>query len=122
MAGKSSPGAEPAERTLVITRVFDAPRNVVFQAWTKKEHLDRWCAPRGFTILDSEGELRPGGRWRCCMRSPDGVDHGGKTRLTLHQAIFESVESRDAHEGGWSECLDILSDYLAALRVQSGDR
>lgn len=163
MAGKSSPGAEPAERTLVITRVFDAPRNVVFQAWTKKEHLDRWCAPRGFTILDSEGELRPGGRWRCCMRSPDGVeyrisgiyrevvedellvfthaweneagkrghetlvtvrfaDHGGKTRLTLHQAIFESVESRDAHGGGWSECLDILSEYLAALRIQSGDR
>ena len=45
------------------------------------------------------------------------ADHGGKIRLTFHQAIFESIESRDAHEGGWSECLDILSDYLAALRV-----
>ena len=67
--------APDADRELSIVRVFDAPRHLVFQAWTQKEHLDRWSAPKGFTIPFSEGELRPGGRWRCCMRAPDGSEH-----------------------------------------------
>ena len=59
---------------LILERVFDAPRHLVFQAWTQKEHMDKWSAPRGYTIAFSEGELRPGGRWRCCMRAPDGTE------------------------------------------------
>jgi uncharacterized protein YndB with AHSA1/START domain len=59
---------------LVITRSFDAPRSLVFKAWTEREHLVHWSAPKGFTITHSEGDLRPGGAWRACMRSPDGVD------------------------------------------------
>jgi uncharacterized protein YndB with AHSA1/START domain len=42
------------------------------------------------------------------------ADHGGKTMLTLHQAVFESVTARDAHHGGWSTALDCLGDYLAS--------
>jgi uncharacterized protein YndB with AHSA1/START domain len=71
-ARKDSPADAPADRVLVLTRVFDAPRRLVFEAWTKKEHLDRWCAPRGFTIPSSEGDLRPGGVWRCLMIAPNG--------------------------------------------------
>jgi uncharacterized protein YndB with AHSA1/START domain len=62
------------ERTLVITRVFDAPVSLVWQAWTQSEHISKWSAPRGFTIPHSEGDLRPGGQWRCCMRAPDGKE------------------------------------------------
>ena len=65
----------PADRTLVITRVFDAPRHLVFEAWTKKEHLDRWCAPRGFATPHSAGDFRPGGAWESCMIAPDGTRH-----------------------------------------------
>jgi uncharacterized protein YndB with AHSA1/START domain len=156
----SAAKSEPSEgRVLNMTRVFDAPRSLVFQAWTRKEHIDRWLAPRGFTIPFSEGDLRPGGHWRCCMVSLQGAehwlsgtyreiienellvfthaweedskrghetlvtvrfaDHGGKTRVTFQQATFASVESRDGHAGGWGECLDILADYLATLRVQA---
>ncbi len=61
---------EPADRVLVITRIFDAPPSLVFQAWTQHEHLVRWCAPHGFTITYSEGDVRPGGRWRSSMRAP----------------------------------------------------
>ncbi|MGA7489081.1 MAG: SRPBCC domain-containing protein [Xanthobacteraceae bacterium] len=76
MAARTKADAtEPGDRALAVTRVFDAPRSLVFQAWTRKEHLDRWCAPRGFAVPYSEGELRPGGVWRCCMRSPGGVEH-----------------------------------------------
>lgn len=68
---------EHAAGALVIdvTRVFDAPRELVFSAWTQKKHLDRWSAPKEFTIPFSEGDFRPGGIWRCCMRAPDGAEH-----------------------------------------------
>ncbi len=74
MAAKTRIAAEPAERMLVMQRIFDAPRELVFKAWTEPEHLVRWSCPRGFTLTHCEGELRPGGPWRSCMRSPDGKD------------------------------------------------
>jgi len=65
-----------AAEELVLTRVFDAPRELVFDAWTKAEHLQQWQgAPRGFTVTAQESDIRPGGGFRICMRSPEGVDH-----------------------------------------------
>src|SRR3954469_17360382 len=60
--------------TLDLTREINAPRDIVFRAWRDAELLTRWCAPRGFTITASEGDFRPGGAWRTCMRSPAGED------------------------------------------------
>jgi uncharacterized protein YndB with AHSA1/START domain len=59
-------------RTLLIERTFDAPVALVWTCWTDKKHMDQWSVPRGFTVARSEGDLRPGGKWRCCMRSPEG--------------------------------------------------
>lgn len=71
-----SEGSRTAELELVITRVFNAPRELVFDAWTKAEHLQHWQgAPRGFTVTTQESDIRPGGGFRICMRSPEGVDH-----------------------------------------------
>jgi uncharacterized protein YndB with AHSA1/START domain len=64
--------AKTEDRTLVLERVFDAPVSLVWSCWTEKDHLDQWSVPRGFTVPYSEGELRPGGKWRCCMRAPNG--------------------------------------------------
>ncbi|HEU4364819.1 MAG TPA: SRPBCC domain-containing protein [Candidatus Krumholzibacteria bacterium] len=58
-----------------MTRVFDASRELVFRAWTDRVHLMHWSAPHGFTVTHSEGDLRPGGRWRACMRSPEGTEY-----------------------------------------------
>jgi uncharacterized protein YndB with AHSA1/START domain len=66
--------AAAAEPVLVIERVFDAPRELVFKAWTEPQHLVHWSCPHGFTLTHCEGDLEPGGRWRSCMRSPDGRD------------------------------------------------
>lgn len=64
------------ETDLVITRVFDAPRELVFDAWTKAEHLQHWQgAPRGFTVTTEKSDIRPGGGFRICMRSPNGAEH-----------------------------------------------
>lgn len=61
---------------LLITRLYDAPRQLVFDAWTLPEHLTQWqAAPMGFTVTVTESDIRPGGGFLLCMRSPDGVDH-----------------------------------------------
>lgn len=57
-----------------IERVFDAPRELVWKAWTEPEHLMKWSCPHGFSMILSEGDLRPGGSWRAGMRSPQGED------------------------------------------------
>jgi uncharacterized protein YndB with AHSA1/START domain len=61
-----------AESTLTLTRIFDAPRALVFRAWTDPALAAHWWAPRGFTLISCEMQVRPGGAWRRCMRSPDG--------------------------------------------------
>jgi uncharacterized protein YndB with AHSA1/START domain len=59
---------------LVIVRTFDAPRKLVWQAWTEPKHLTRWYGPKGFTAPFCTVDLRVGGRYLNCMRSPEGQD------------------------------------------------
>jgi len=61
------------ERELVITRVFDAPREFVFKAWTDPKHVAQWWGPKGFTNPVCELNVRPGGAIRIHMRGPDGT-------------------------------------------------
>jgi uncharacterized protein YndB with AHSA1/START domain len=63
------------ERSVAITRVFDAPRERVFAAWTQAKHLAHWFGPKGFTVPSCEADPRPGGVFRLCMRSPEGKDY-----------------------------------------------
>ena len=63
------------QHTVVLTRVFDAPRERVFECWTRAEHLQHWFAPKGFTIHSCETDPRPGGVFKLCMRAPDGEEH-----------------------------------------------
>jgi len=62
--------AKTADRDLVITRVFDAPRDLVFKAWTDPEQLKRWYAPRGCEIHFAKLDIRPGGTFHSCIRNP----------------------------------------------------
>jgi len=63
---------QPAPLKLVLTRIFAAPRSLVFAAWTQPRHIKQWSAPAGFTIPVSRGDLRVGGKWRACMLTPQG--------------------------------------------------
>jgi uncharacterized protein YndB with AHSA1/START domain len=74
MAARTSPALQSAERELVITRVLDAPRSLVFKAWTEPEHFVRWWGPKGFTTPFCKMDVRPGGVLYYCMRSPEGRD------------------------------------------------
>src|SRR4030042_5837484 len=65
----------PSEREIVMTRVFDAPRELVFGAHSNCEHMSRWGRPRGFTLSLCEMDFRPGGAYRCVQRAPDGAGY-----------------------------------------------
>jgi uncharacterized protein YndB with AHSA1/START domain len=64
-----------AQHELHITRVFDAPRELVWKVWTDPEHAKHWAGPRQFTATHFENDRRPGGKWRLCLHS-DGFDMG----------------------------------------------
>jgi uncharacterized protein YndB with AHSA1/START domain len=156
MAAISSDAIGSSDRVLVVERVFDAPRSLVFRAWIEPQHLVRWFGPRGFAVPSYTIDPRPGGGWRCCMVSPRGgenwvrgvfrevleperlaftwahenadgalghetlitvtfADLGEKTKLTLRQETFESVEARNDHRSGWTSSVECLAEYLATL-------
>lgn len=57
------------------TRIFDAPRELVFDGWTKVEHLSKWWRPRGFKTAFQKFDIKPSGTWEFIMHGPDGVDY-----------------------------------------------
>jgi uncharacterized protein YndB with AHSA1/START domain len=63
-----------------ITRLYDAPVTVVWDAWTDPKQLAQWWGPRGFTITTHSKDLRPGGNWKYTMHGPDGVDYPNNTK------------------------------------------
>jgi uncharacterized protein YndB with AHSA1/START domain len=144
---------DTAARELVVTRIIDAPRDIVFSAWADPKQAAQWWGPQGFTTISCDMDVRPGGAYRACMRSPEGTQHcrrgryrevvkperlvftfawedangnpghetlvrvtfadlGGKTELTLHQAIFDTVGACDAHRAGWTSTLERFAEYL----------
>ena len=74
-AGKQKDSnANTADREIVLTRIFDATRELVWKAWTEPKHIVQWWGPRGFTTTIHEMDLRPGGIWRLTMYGPDGAE------------------------------------------------
>lgn len=70
------------DRELVFVRVFDAPRRMVWEAWTDPKQVALWWGPRGFTTTIEEMDVRPGGVWKQVMHGPDGMDYPNKSIFT----------------------------------------
>jgi len=66
----------PSDQEIVLTRVFDAPRRLVWDAFTKPELLKRWFGPRGWSLVVCEVDLKVGGGFRFVLRGPDGQEMG----------------------------------------------
>ena len=84
---------------MVVTRVFDAPRELVWKAWTDPKYLMQWWGPKGFTSPFCTIDFRVGGRFLCCMRAPDGKEYwnGGEYHeIVLHEKIVYSMYFADA--------------------------
>jgi len=92
------------ERELVINRVFDAPRELVFRMWTDPKHMAQWWGPRAHPSASVELEARPGGRWRHCLRSVEtGEDlwHHGEFREVVppERLVFTFVWEEEGERG-----------------------
>ena len=72
---KRSSASNDEARSIIASRVFNAPRELVWKAWSHAEHLANWWGPNGFTITTHAYEFRPGGEWRFVMHGPDGTDY-----------------------------------------------
>jgi uncharacterized protein YndB with AHSA1/START domain len=75
MAGARQETRATADREIVISRVIDAPRELVFEAFTEVRHLSQWWGPEGFTTTTRSFEFREGGTWDFVMHGPDGTDY-----------------------------------------------
>lgn len=63
------------DREIVITRLINAPRDLVWRMWTEPEHLEKWWGPNGFTVTTHDIDIREGGEWNFIMHGPDGRDY-----------------------------------------------
>lgn len=71
----------PTGSEFVISRVFDAPRDLMWKLFTDPEHMKKWWGPKGFTVIHSKMDLRPGGTYHYGMKAPDGTPMWGKFKF-----------------------------------------
>ena len=91
------------DREIVIKRTLDAPRELVFAAWTDLKHLPHWYGPNGFTTTIHEMDLRPGGVWRLTMHGPDGRDYTSKivfSEVVRPERLVYRHSRRGRHRAG----------------------
>jgi uncharacterized protein YndB with AHSA1/START domain len=84
LTASNSEATLTSDREITVTRVFDAPRELVFEAWTDPEQVVQWWGPFGFTTTIQEMDVRPGGVWRFVMHGPDGTNYN-------NHVVFEEV-------------------------------
>jgi uncharacterized protein YndB with AHSA1/START domain len=98
----------PSDRELAMSRVFDAPRELVFEAWTNPEHLPHWLlGPEGWTMPVCEIDLRPGGEWHFGWRGSDGTEmemRGVYREITPPERLVNT----ESWGGDWPETINTL--------------
>ncbi len=77
------PELQEDERTIVSTRVFNAPRSMVYQAFANPKQVVEWWGPHGFSTTVLDMDLRPGGKWRIVMHGPDGINYPNEMTFTV---------------------------------------
>lgn len=109
----------PCGRELSVTRVFDAPRELVWRAWTEPGAALRWMGPAAHPATHYEQDLRPGGHWRGCLRGEDGIDlwQGGVYKEIIEP---ERLVFTFAWDGGDGQP-DHLRGHETVVTVQFAD-
>jgi uncharacterized protein YndB with AHSA1/START domain len=95
-------GAQTSSKSFVMTRVFDAPRELVWMCFTDPEHMKQWWGPKGVKVVKSQMDLRPGGSYHYGMQTPDGKVMWGKMvyRKIDPQDRIEFINSFSDEAGG----------------------
>jgi uncharacterized protein YndB with AHSA1/START domain len=101
------------DREIVETRIFDAPRKLVFKVWTEAEHIAKWWGPDGFTNTIHIMDVRPGGIWNLTMHGPDGTDYINKmiyTKIINQELIVYKHDATLENEAGEFETTVIFEE------------
>ncbi len=114
ISATSSATTESSEWDLVMTRVFDAPRELVFKVWTDVRHMAQWWGPKEFTNPVCELDVRVGGAIRIHMRAPDGVVHPMVGVFEEIVAPERLVFVSSALDGNGNSMFDVLSTVTFA--------
>ena len=118
MSARNNLDLEQDPRSIIATRVLDAPRELVWTAWTKPEHLAQWWGPDGFSTTTSAYDLRPGGVWRFVMHGPDGRDY--QNRITFDEIV--RPERIRYHHGGGDDVEPVQFRTTVTFENLAGDR
>jgi uncharacterized protein YndB with AHSA1/START domain len=106
------------DREIVITRTFDAPRELAWQAMTDPKHVVQWWGPRGFTTTIEQMDVRPGGAWVFVMHGPDGTDY--PNRSTFKEVVYPE---RIVYEHGGSRSGGPEAEFIATWTfIAAGDK
>lgn len=85
------------DRELLVTRMLNAPIDLIWEAWTKPEHVAQWWGPNGFTNTITAMDMKPGGEWNLVMHGPDGIDYKNKSIfkeiILLKKIVYEHVST-----------------------------
>jgi len=115
----NNPSENTADREIVISRVFDAPRELVWDAWTDPKQVVQWWGPRGFTTTIEKMDVRPGGVWKHVMRGPDGTDYPNKS-------IFKEVTKPErivySHGGGRKGAPGVQFEATWTFEIVEGNK
>ncbi len=104
----------------VISRVFDAPRDLVWKAFTDPEHMKQWWGPKGFTVIHSKMDLRPGGTYHYGMKAPDGTPMWGlfryreivaPERMVFVNSFSDEAGSVTRHTGHMAWPLEMVTTF-----------
>lgn len=106
-----------SRREIVISRVFDAPRDLVFRAWTTSQHVAQWWGPNGFTNTISEMDVRPGGVWQFVMHGPDGTEYNNQIS---YLEVVEPERLVYAHCG--DEAVGSGQFHVTVIFAEQGDK
>ena len=107
-----------ADREIVISRIIDAPRELVFEAFTEVRHLSRWWGPKGFTTTTRAFEFRVGGEWDFLMHGPDGTDY----REWISWTEIAPPERIALRHGEWRGDTDAFDSVLTFTPDGAGTR
>ena len=112
------------DREIVLSRVYDAPRELVFRAWTDPDRIGRWFGPRGFRCAIHEMDVRVGGRWRFDLVAPNGHVYDNRVEyleiVPNERLVFDHGADRDADPGRFRVTLtfDRQSDGKTVLTLR----
>ena len=118
MAATSRLDLDSDPKAITGVREFDAPRELVFEAFTDPKHLSQWWGPDGFTTTTQSFDMRPGGAWRFVMHGPDGRDY--ENRVTFDEIV--RPERLAYHHGGGDDVEPVQFQTVVTFEDIGGGR